>query len=84
MPFETMFQVGTNPPHFHYFSRSSLRAYIAKAGLKAELEWTDPDVDNLFHRIPAFSWVPGGRIISRALRAFPGDTAVACVNLQQE
>lgn len=80
-PYETMFQVGTNPPHYHYFSRASLRLFVEKAGLAAELEWTDPDVDNLFHRIPSVSWLPGGRIAALTLRAFAGDTAVVCARV---
>ncbi|MGZ3694050.1 MAG: class I SAM-dependent methyltransferase [Bdellovibrionota bacterium] len=80
-PYNQLFQAGTFPPHFHYFSRASLGQFLKKAGLEATLIWDDSDLDNLFHRIPSLDFLPGGKLAARFLGAFPGDTRVICAKV---
>jgi Methyltransferase domain len=44
-PLLQLYQSGTWPPHFNYFSRDSLRRLVASAGLSAIEELGDPDFD---------------------------------------
>jgi hypothetical protein len=76
-PYRQLYQVGTSPPHHHYFSRRSLRLILEKAGFAVTELWTDPDVDNLFHRIPSLAQLPGGGLAARVLRWGPADSAIA-------
>lgn len=76
-PYRQMYQVGTSPPHHHYFSIRSFRLLLASAGFEVAEMWTDPDVDNLFHRIPRLARLPGGAFAARAIQVFPGDSAIA-------
>lgn len=80
-PYRQLFQVGTYPPHFHYFSNESLIRLLKELGLKIELSWPDPDLDNLFHRIPALGFLPGGRWAARFFRLFHGDTRIVCARV---
>jgi hypothetical protein len=52
---------------------------VKKAGLREVYSWADPDLDNLFHRIPAISFLPGGRLAARLARLFPGDSRIICL-----
>lgn len=76
-----LFQAGTFPPHFHYFSRASLGRFLRNAGLKVEMKWEDSDLDNLFHRIPSLAFMPGGALAAKAIGAFPGDTELVCARI---
>jgi hypothetical protein len=76
-PYRQLYQVGTFPPHYHYFNVGSLTHLIEKVGYEIVRVVRDPDVDNLFHRIPALSSVPGGALVTRAIRVLPQDTAIA-------
>jgi hypothetical protein len=75
-PLEQLYQVGTMPPHYSYFSRRSLRTFLARHGLSVTLERAMPELD------PA---AVGGRV--RALAKFPepvaalGARALALVSL---
>ena len=82
--YEQLFQVGTFPPHFHYFSKTTLRRFVEKCGLEIVSAWSDPDVDNVFHRIPSLSFFPGGRIFSALLRIFPADSEIVIARVGQK
>jgi hypothetical protein len=82
--YRQLFQVGTFPPHFHYFSRASLAKFLEKAGLELESVWDDSDLDNLFHRIPSLSFLPGGGVAASIIGAFPGDTRVVSVKISRK
>lgn len=76
-PYRQLFQVGTTPPHWHYFSRASLARWAASlVDWRPALEWTDPDVDDLFGRVGALQGLPGGRQAARLLRHLPHDSAL--------
>ncbi len=76
-PYRQLFQVGTQPPHQHYFSSASLRRWATSTlGLRVALRWTDPDVDDLFGRVAALAGLPGGRLAGRALGRLPHDSEV--------
>lgn len=81
--YQQLFQAGTFPPHFHYFSRRSLGVFLQKVGLKRAMKWDDTDLDNLFHRIPSLDGLPGGVLAGLALKAFPGDTRVIFVKISR-
>lgn len=74
--YEQLFQAGTFPPHYHYFSRASMRALLAEFPLEIEREWGDSDVDNLFWRIASLERLPGGKVAGAALALLPADSAV--------
>lgn len=76
-PYRQLFQVGTAPPHFHYFCRRSLTDLLAGAGFSVVDLWTDRDVDDLFGRMPAIAHWPGGRLAARAVGLFPADAMIA-------
>jgi hypothetical protein len=75
-PYRQLYQVGTFPPHYHYFTTRSLRYLIEKAGYDVACVVEDADVDNLFHRMGRLSVLPGGGLAARALRLFPADSAI--------
>jgi SAM-dependent methyltransferase len=72
--YEQLFQVGTFPPHYHYFSRASFRALLKKLPFEIEGEWRDREVDNLFWRIPALEKLPGGELAGGLLGLLPKDS----------
>lgn len=74
--YEQLFQVGTFPPHYHYFSRASMRTFLSDFPLEVEAEWGDSEVDNLFWRIASLENLPGGRAAGAALALLPADSAV--------
>jgi hypothetical protein len=74
--YRQLFQVGTFPPHWHYFCRGSLERLLADAGFETIASWTDRDVDNLFHRIPAIASWPGGALAAGAVRLLPADALI--------
>jgi hypothetical protein len=77
-----MFQVGTHPPHFHYFSRRSLDLLISTLGLRGRLWLDDPDFDDLLLRAnwlrERLGTVAGAldRIIAPCFRQFGKDTRI--------
>ena len=75
--FAQLYQVGTFPPHYHYFNRRSLRALLEQTGHDVVDLLADHDVDNIFHRIEGLAWLPGGASATRLIRLFPADSAVA-------
>ena len=82
LPYRHLYQVGTSPPHYHYFSPRSLRTLLERAGFHVTDFWTDHDVDNLFHRIPPLAHLPGGEHAARAIRLFPADAAIAVARVR--
>jgi hypothetical protein len=80
--YRQLYQFGTVPPHYHYFSTQSLHRLLARAGFEVTDTWTDHDVDNLFHRIPALSRLPGGEYAARTLRMFPADSAIVVARVR--
>jgi hypothetical protein len=44
-PLEQLYQCGTWPPHFSYFSRRSLRLLLRRSGLRPVREFGDPDFE---------------------------------------
>jgi hypothetical protein len=73
-PLEQLYQVGTFPPHFHYFSRRSLRAILGKAGFEIVDDYGDPDFEGetFSTRVHALSRLPRpfGRMIGKAAFTF--------------
>jgi hypothetical protein len=59
-----------------------LRLLLARAGFEVTDTWTDHDVDNLFHRIPPLSRLPGGEYAARTLRMFPADSAIVVARVR--
>lgn len=57
-PLHQLFQTGTNPPHFHYFSRESLRRLVTQLGFKTVKVIDDVDFDRLSDRMPRLSGWP--------------------------
>jgi Methyltransferase domain len=76
-PYRQLFQVGTVPPHEHYFCRRSFETLLGQTGFSIVDAWGDRDVDDLFQRIPPLAHWPGGRWASRAAGLFPADARVA-------
>lgn len=81
--YRQLFQVGTFPPHYQYYSRGSLDELVKKTGLVPEFSWDDSDLDNLFHRIPSLSFLPGGRLAAWFIGLFPGDTRALCLRIPE-
>jgi hypothetical protein len=50
-PLEQMFQVGTHPPHYHYFSTRSLQFFLKRLSLDERGFLDDNDFDDLSGRI---------------------------------
>jgi hypothetical protein len=50
-PFRQLFQDGTWPPHFQYFSDRSLEIFTSNAGLQPLRRNFDPDFDDIFSRL---------------------------------
>jgi hypothetical protein len=80
---EQMYQAGTHPPHFHYFSRRSLDLLLSKAGLRPRLSIDDPDFDDLLLRS---NWArarlgalagPVDRVVAPCVGFFGNDTRIA-------
>jgi len=76
-PYRQLFQVGTHPPHYHYFCWRSLEMLLEQSGFRLVDLWPDADVDDLFQRIPPIARWPGGAWAARAVRLFPADALVA-------
>jgi hypothetical protein len=76
-PYRQLFQVGTFPPHYHYFTLRSLKRLLESTGYEVARVVKDADVDNVFHRIEALASLPGGGLAARAIRLFPADSAIA-------
>jgi len=59
-PYHQLFQVGTFPPHFHYFSKRSLEIFLSKFDIRPRRVIDDPDIDDLLGRIKIsgkpFAW----------------------------
>jgi SAM-dependent methyltransferase len=45
-PIEQLYQVGTFPPHYHYFSRRSLLRFLSDAGFEVARAFGDADFDS--------------------------------------
>jgi hypothetical protein len=75
--YRQLFQVGTDPPHEHYFCRRSFELLLREAGFTIAELWGDRDVDDLFQRIPALAHLPGGRWAGRVAGLFPSDALIA-------
>lgn len=52
-PYHQLFQVGTFPPHFHYFSKKSLALFLKKLGLRELRGIDDSEVDDILGRVNA-------------------------------
>ena len=59
-PLRQLYQVGTFPPHFHYFSNASLRTFCGRLGFEIVAELSDPDVeaDAFYERVKALQRLP--------------------------
>jgi SAM-dependent methyltransferase len=59
-PMRQLFQVGTWPPHFHYFCDRSFTAFLGRLKLDIVESWVDPDFepDQLRARISSLNLVP--------------------------
>lgn len=77
-PYEQLYQAGTFPPHFHYFSLNSMRRLLTLIGL--ELLHVDRDrefePDELVGRVHALRRVPGplARLAGQAASALVSST----------
>ncbi len=76
-PYEQLYQVGTLPPHYHYFNPRSLARLLERSGYDVRALLFDRDVDNLFHRIGSLRRLPGGGLAARAVGMFPNDSVIA-------
>ncbi len=67
-PLEQLYQVGTSPPHHHYFTRRSMRKLAASRGWAITRELADLDFEpaRLYQRIHSLSRLP------KAIGAVPG------------
>lgn len=83
-PYEQLFQTGTFPPHYHYFSKESFFGYIERLHLQVGLQWSDSDVDDLFQRIPSLSFLPGGKPLAKVLKNFPHDTYLVVAEVPEK
>jgi hypothetical protein len=72
-PLLQLYQVGTFPPHFHYYSKRSLRQLFDRAGLRVVEQWGDLDFepDALLERLQFAAPLSGrlGRLASRLASA---------------
>ena len=59
-PFHQLFQVGTHPPHYHYFSKRSLSLFLKKIGVEPRCIIDDPDIDDVLGRVSAGGKFPSG------------------------
>jgi hypothetical protein len=92
-PLEQLYQYGTWPPHFSYFSRRSLRLLLHRAGLRLVREFGDADFEpeSLSRRVQALGRFPtvSARPLSwlgRLLCGPPGfnDSLVVLARLAQD
>ena len=86
-PLEQLYQVGTSPPHFSYFSRSSLERLLTQCGFKV-VGWAgdcDFEPDGLADRIRVLSRLPRwvahgfGSTLAATARALHMEDALVCV-----
>lgn len=82
-PYAQLFQVGTYPPHFHYFSPASILGWGERLGLKPMAEFSDPDYDRLFDRISFLQNKPGEFLLRPLLRVLPNDTKILFFRVQR-
>lgn len=80
--YRQLFQVGTHPPHEHYFCRRSFELLLGDVGFAVVDLWGDRDVDDLFQRIPPIAHWPGGRLAARAAGLFPSDSMIAIARVR--
>jgi SAM-dependent methyltransferase len=77
-PLEQMYQVGTFPPHFHYFSSGSIQRFLATAGFEVLRTIGDPDFDaeGFKYRVGALRKVPFavGNFLGHTLRGYMAAT----------
>jgi hypothetical protein len=74
-PLEQLYQVGTHPPHFHYFSRRSLRRFISNCSLREveRIEDFDFEPESLGARVGALRRIPdsaasaAGRLLGKGI-----------------
>jgi hypothetical protein len=71
-----LYQVGTSPPHHHYFSHQSLRSLVVNAGYSLAELMVDHDIDNIFQRIEPLAKLPGGTLPTRLIRLGPADSVI--------
>lgn len=71
-----LYQVGTAPPHHHYFSHQSLRSLLVSSGYSVVELMVDHDIDNVFQRIGALARLPGGTLPTRLIRLGPADSVI--------
>ena len=71
-----LYQVGTSPPHHHYFSHHSLHSLVANAGYSVVDLMLDHDIDNVFQRVESLAWLPGGTLPTRLIRLGPADSVI--------
>jgi hypothetical protein len=71
-----LYQVGTSPPHHHYFSHQSLRTLVVNAGYSVVELMVDHDIDNIFHRVESLAGLPGGTLPTRLIRFGPADSVI--------
>ncbi|HKO49901.1 MAG TPA: class I SAM-dependent methyltransferase [Polyangiaceae bacterium] len=82
-PYQQLHQVGTSPPHHHYFSQRSLRTLIVNAGYVVVDLMLDHDVDNVFHRSGSLARLPGGALLTRLIRLGPADSVIMFARVGQ-
>lgn len=82
-PFLQLFQVGSYPAHFHYFSERSLRLWAGRLNLTSMAKIDDPDYDDFFDRISFLRGVPGEFLCKPVLRKMPKDTQIHFFKIQK-
>jgi hypothetical protein len=73
-PLLQLYQVGTDPPHYHYFTRGSLRILLSRVHLNVVEDFGDLDFEpsQLWNRVKALRSLPpwvahtAGRALARA------------------
>ncbi len=89
-PIRQLFQFGTWPPHFQYFSHRSIALFVENVGLSVVGTFDDPDFDGIVDRLQFFRQ-PAPESIKRmidsvtssACHTFGCDSRIVIARMQQ-
>jgi SAM-dependent methyltransferase len=81
--YDQLFQVGTFPPHFQYFSRRSMERLLGRLPAEVALRWGDREVENLFWRIAGCERLPGGELAAKLTNVLPRDTMIWAIRIRR-